>query len=144
MTKVYKREAPPLPRGALDHRNPESVRKVIMNHKAMVQMAREHTTDAIVYLVFALRSPKSGVMARLKAAELLLAYGWGKPPQAIAISTDTPTPGQGLAALTIIERVRAVTEATLGVPKKPIDLKTSDVQVVITPTPPAAAGEEFV
>lgn len=129
---------PPLPRGALAGQSNAMVVRTVLNHKAMVQLAREHTTDCILYLVRALHMPSAGVMARLKAAELLLAYGWGKPPQAIAISTDQHVPGQGLAALSIAERVRAVTESSLGIKRAPIDLKTSDVRMA------GPAGTEFV
>jgi hypothetical protein len=49
--------------------------------------AREFTEDALQALVTALQSPRE----RVAAATVLLNYGWGKPVQAIAGTTDMPT-----------------------------------------------------
>lgn len=109
----------------------EQAAKTIMSHKAMVSLARDHTDEAIKYLVKVMYMPSAGAMVRLRAVELLLAYGWGKPPQALAVTMEQVGAGTGLSALTIQERVKAITDAHLGVPKKAVHLESSAVREVV-------------
>jgi len=51
------------------------------------EMARAHTEEAINAAVGIMRKARSPAMARLKAIELILDRGWGKPVSATAIAT---------------------------------------------------------
>ncbi|MGB8094169.1 MAG: hypothetical protein WCF62_26220 [Pseudolabrys sp.] len=48
-----------------------------------------HTEDAIAVLVSIANDPKVNPSARISAANSLLDRGHGKPPQAVAVKTDS-------------------------------------------------------
>ena len=50
------------------------------------EAAREHTETAVGVLVAAMSDEDSRV--RIKAAEVLLDRGWGRPPQAVTVDGD--------------------------------------------------------
>jgi Family of unknown function (DUF5681) len=52
-------------------------------------LARAHTADAIAALVSIAENPKANDSARISAANSLLDRGHGKPPQAVAVKTDS-------------------------------------------------------
>ena len=52
-------------------------------------LARAHTEDAIAVLVSIAENPKANDNARISAANSLLDRGHGKPPQAVAVKTDS-------------------------------------------------------
>lgn len=54
------------------------------------ELARQHTADAIQTLVSIMTNPKSAPAARVSAATVLLDRGYGKPPQAVELSNETP------------------------------------------------------
>jgi hypothetical protein len=70
--------------------------------------ARAHTADAISVLAEIMNSPKTPSAARVAASSLLLAYAWGKPTQAIAVSLPAYQSPQTNA--TLAEAARSVSE----------------------------------
>ena len=52
-------------------------------------LARTHTEDAIAVLVSIAENPKANDNARISAANSLLDRGHGKPPQAVAVKTES-------------------------------------------------------
>jgi hypothetical protein len=67
-------------------RNPEL--KPIASYKEMVQAARDHSHEAINFLVGALRQPGRALRERMFAAQLLLDRGWGRAPMFVKIAGD--------------------------------------------------------
>ena len=55
----------------------------------LAELARMHTEDAIAVLVSIANDPKVNPSARISAANSLLDRGHGKPPQAVAIKTES-------------------------------------------------------
>ena len=55
----------------------------------LAALARMHTEDAIAVLVSIANDPKVNPSARISAANSLLDRGHGKPPQAVAVKTDS-------------------------------------------------------
>ena len=52
-------------------------------------LARAHTEDAIAVLASIAENPKANYNARISAANSLLDRGHGKPPQAVAVKTES-------------------------------------------------------
>ena len=52
----------------------------------VVELAREHTTNAIEKLVEIINNPKANAQARVKAIEVLLDRGYGRPAQALDVT----------------------------------------------------------
>ena len=55
----------------------------------LAALARMHTEDAIAVLVSIANDPKVNPSARISAANSLLDRGHGKPPQAVAVKTES-------------------------------------------------------
>ena len=55
----------------------------------LAALARMHTEDAIAALVSITTDPKVNPSARISAANSLLDRGHGRPPQAVAVKTDS-------------------------------------------------------
>ena len=55
----------------------------------LAALARMHTEDAIAALVSIANDPKVNPSARISAANSLLDRGHGRPPQAVAVKTDS-------------------------------------------------------
>ena len=55
----------------------------------LAALARMHTEDAIAVLVSIANDPKVNASARISAANSLLDRGHGRPPQAVAVKTDS-------------------------------------------------------
>ena len=55
----------------------------------LAALARMHTVDAIAVLVSIANDPKVNPSARISAANSLLDRGHGKPPQAVAVKTES-------------------------------------------------------
>ena len=55
----------------------------------LAALARMHTEDAIAVLVSIATDPKVNPSARISAANSLLDRGHGKPPQAVAVKTES-------------------------------------------------------
>jgi hypothetical protein len=67
-------------------RNPEL--KPITSYKEMVQAARDHSHEAINFLVGVLRQPGRALRERMLAAQLLLDRAWGRAPTFVKIAGD--------------------------------------------------------
>ena len=55
----------------------------------LAALARTYSEDAIAALVSIVNDPKANASARISAANSLLDRGHGKPPQAVAIKTES-------------------------------------------------------
>ena len=55
----------------------------------LAALARTHSEDAIAVLVSIANDPKVNPSARISAANSLLDRGHGRPPQAVAVKTDS-------------------------------------------------------
>jgi hypothetical protein len=55
----------------------------------LAALARAHTEDAIAALVGIVTDPKANPSARISAANSLLDRGHGRPPQAVAVKTES-------------------------------------------------------
>ena len=55
----------------------------------LAALARMHTEDAIAVLVSIANDPKVNPSARISAANSLLDRGHGRPPQAVAVKTES-------------------------------------------------------
>jgi hypothetical protein len=67
-------------------RNPEL--KPITSYNEMVQAARDHSHEAINFLVGVLRQPGRALRERMLAAQLLLDRAWGRAPTFVKIAGD--------------------------------------------------------
>lgn len=144
---------PPMPPASLNPAQGTAiVVQNILSHKQMVALARQYTPEAISAIIAIMRNPKSGALVIAKCAELLLAYGWGRPPQSVAVSMDAPTPGLGLSALPVHDRVRAIQQTYLGrtLDGRPALLPDSSVHAYVPQFPvnvitaPAESASDFV
>ena len=54
----------------------------------VVELAQSHTVEAVGTLVALMRNKKTNAGARIRAAEVLLERGWGKPAQSIDLSNS--------------------------------------------------------
>lgn len=75
----------------------------------LVELAQEHTRDAVNTLLQVMRSRKTASAARVSAACALLDRGWGRPIQAArfvgADGEDRPLPGDGPSQLEKARRI---------------------------------------
>lgn len=67
--------------------NPEGRRVRSEDEKKLIAAAREYTEEAVSVIVRVLRKSRSN-KDRLKAAEMLLDRGWGKPRQEVNLTDD--------------------------------------------------------
>ena len=58
-------------------------------YEDLAALARTYSEDAIAALVGIANDPKVNPSARISAANALLDRGHGKPPQAVAVKTDS-------------------------------------------------------
>lgn len=96
--------------------NPSGRPRVILEVR---DIAREYTPTAFNTLWTICRDPKAPAAARVSAADTLIAYGYGRPPQAVAIANLTPAPDHPVAdaaeAASIYAALMAGTTALEGV-----------------------------
>ena len=83
-------------------RNPEL--KPIGSYKEMVQAARDHSHEAINFLVAVLRHPGRALRERMLAAQILLDRGWGRAPMFVKIAGDGDANDRGAPKLTEMPR----------------------------------------
>lgn len=67
--------------------NPEGRRIRSEDEKKLIAAARQHTDEAVKVIVEVLRKSRSN-RDKLKAAEMLLDRGWGKPRQEVNMTDD--------------------------------------------------------
>ena len=58
-------------------------------YEVFAALARTYSEDAIAALVSIVNDPKANPSARISAANSLLDRGHGKPPQAVAVKTES-------------------------------------------------------
>ena len=61
-------------------------------HIELAQAAREHSRAALETMLRTMESPTAAPAACLKAANSILAWGWGKPPTSVALEVKEPAP----------------------------------------------------
>lgn len=66
---------------------------------------------------------------QMRCAEIIIERGYGKAPQAILVSADKSIP-EGVAAVPILERIKALQDARNNVGMEPIDLEASEQRLV--------------
>jgi hypothetical protein len=80
----------------------------------IVNLARTYSIQALETLVEIMQSPQTPAAVRIKCVEIILDRGYGKAHQSVSVHDNTADK-TGLAAIPILERVKAILEArTVG------------------------------
>lgn len=102
--------------------------------EAITALARKHTMEAVLTLVYHMRNSRDPEVS-MKAAELLIERGWGKAPQVVGVvdgSAGADTSGMKLA---LAEKI-AILEAAAEGKSVPLSVSPTDVFEL----PPAEAA----
>lgn len=77
-----------MPFGKGNNKNPKGRPKLSADYKHVKDLARQFTIEAVQTLVEIMRNGKVKSQIRVKAAETLLARGWGTPHQEVHVSGE--------------------------------------------------------
>ena len=105
--------------------------------RTLASLARDYTEESVNVLVSVARGEMTGVRPsdRVRAAEILLDRGWGKPKENVAVELTV----NSLPTLTR-DQLRAIAAGAL---LPPIDVEVTEVAAVTASLPPAAPEEHL-
>lgn len=108
--------------------------------KALIQLARTHTEEALNTIIILMQSEGSPPAVRMRCAEILIERGYGKAPQAILIQDERPEVD---GRVPLMDRVAALRAATL-VEGVVIELEASQLKLVSEEPVPGAPISDLV
>lgn len=111
--------------------------------ETLVKMARKHTVEAVLTLVYHMRNPYDPELS-VRAAELLLERGWGKTPQVIGL-VDGSDGADAKSKLSVEERRRILmAQVESGMTAEALDLASLARAKPVTPEPAAKSKAGFL